>query len=72
MTPRYYPSQIVDYFVRHPQGHIFMSDADKNNWLLNTDNTIIVNRRSYSVDFKEVRSGIWEAHLKLNVKINSL
>lgn len=67
ITPRYYASQIVEYFTKHPQGHLFLSTADKNNWLFNTDNTIIVNRKQYAVDFREVRNGIWEALLKLNV-----
>lgn len=66
-TQRWSAVGIIDYFVKHPKGTIFISTADMNSWLLNTENVVTIPPNSYTVVFKKSNSsGVWEGKLQFD------
>jgi hypothetical protein len=60
-TERWVASSIIEYFIKNPYGKIKMSTADKNSWLINTNNTVTINKVIYPITFRELGGGLWQA-----------
>lgn len=61
---RWTAAGIIEYFVQNPKGKIKISEADMNNWLLNTENKITIPpKKVHHVAFEKKGGGIWEGSL---------
>lgn len=63
---RWSVAMLMAEFIKDQKATIHLVEADMNNWLLNTDNTIVIKPNAYSVFFKKLGGGVWEASLQFD------